>query len=54
VSWLNRPGDSKEGVLRSVNEVDVGAEASIIRSFGETVPAGRPAEESVVVKLVEN
>jgi hypothetical protein len=52
VSLLNRPGDSKDGVLRSVNDVDGGAEASIIRSVGETVPAGRPADESVDVKLV--
>jgi hypothetical protein len=50
VSLLNRPGDSKEGVLRSVNDVDGGAEASIMRSVGETVPVGRPAGESVVVK----
>lgn len=40
VSWLKYPGDSNEGVLRSVKEVDGGAEASMSKSFGEMVPVG--------------
>lgn len=46
VSWLKYPGDSKDGVLKSVKEADGGADASIIRSLGEMVPEGAPAVES--------
>ena len=47
-SWLKYPGDSKDGVLKSVRQADGGADASIIKSLGEMVPEGAPAIESGV------
>lgn len=44
VFWLKLPGDSNEGVLKSVKVPEGGTDASIIRSFGEIVPGG-PSEE---------
>ena len=56
VSWLKYPGDSKDGVLKSVKQVDGGADASIIKSLGEMVPEGAPAVDSGVgiMHKVEN
>jgi len=51
VSWLNSAGDSNDGVLRSVKEVDGGAEVSLNKSVGETVPKGT-GESLTAVKLV--
>jgi len=50
-SWLNSAGDSNDGVLRSVKEVDGGAEVSLNKSEGETVPRGFTGEPLTAVKL---
>lgn len=45
VFWLKLPGDSNEGVLRSVKVPEGGTDASIMRSLGEIVPGGPSGEK---------